>query len=339
LSAPVPVRRGRVLAWLPLLAAAALAGFVGWKVRSVARELVDPPFYRAPSLGRVEATYRELAQGGPSDPGGTWEAEAIGPEVLWRLRRPGSPRGLVLLLHGFGDDRWGTSPAVRWFPDLDGAIFTFLGRDEAIRAGRTPPPVTFGVRESQEVVDMVHALEAHGTPRRRIVLMGRSLGASVGLLALARLEREGRGPLGGIIWEGAPASSRGFAERLVRGPKDRFWHPLLAPLIGAVASRLAAWEGGYRLEDTDLLARTRGQELQTPALCFLATQDRLAPPELQRKMAGRFNRIRILEVPTWHLHCPEVLGPDYAEAIRTATVAWLPERDSPALSGGIGAGE
>jgi hypothetical protein len=201
------------LGLLALLALAVLGlAFVALKVRSVARELVDPPFYRPQSLVRVEATFQELAEGDGADPGGAWETHAIGPHVLWRLRRRVPAPGVALLLHGFGDDRWGTSPALRWFPQLDAAIFTYLRRDEAIRAGRTPPPVTFGARESEEVVEIVHGLEAQGTPRGRILLMGRSLGASVGLLALARLEREGRGPLGGIIWEGAPASSRDFAE-------------------------------------------------------------------------------------------------------------------------------
>jgi hypothetical protein len=319
-----PAREWFRLGLLALLATAVLGlGFVALKVRSVARELVDPPFYRPQSLARVEATFQELAAGDGADPGGVWETQAIGPHVLWRLRRRVPAPGVALLLHGFGDDRWGTSPALRWFPGLDAAIFTYLRRDEAIRAGRTPPPVTFGARESEEVVEIVHGLEAEGTPRGRILLMGRSLGASVGLLALARLEREGRGPLGGIIWEGAPASSRDFAERLVRGPRDRFWHPLLAPLIGALASRLAGIEGRYRPEDTDLLARTRGLELATPALCFIATQDRLAPPAVQREMASRFAHIRTVEVPTWHLHCSEVLGPGYAEAIRQATHDWF----------------
>ena len=315
-------RTGKALLGLAALAALG-AGFVAFKVRSVARELVNPPFYKPQSLDRVDATYQELAAGDGTDPGGVWETSAIGPHALWRLRRRAPAPGVALLLHGFGDDRWGTSPALRWFPGLDAAIFTYLRRDEAIRAGKTPPPVTFGARESQEVVDIVHGLEQAGTPRDRILLMGRSLGASVGLLALAKLEREGRGPLAGIIWEGAPASSRDFAERLVRGPRDRFWHPLLAPLIGALASRLAGREGGYRPEDTDLLARTAGLRLRTPALCFLATQDRLAPPAVQRELAARFQEIRVLEVPTWHLHCSEILGPRYAEAIQTATRAWF----------------
>jgi len=311
------------------LACALGTAFVACKVRAVARELVDPPFYKPQSLVRVDATFQELADGNGADPGGVWETAAIGPHVLWRLRRRAPAPGVVLLLHGFGDDRWGTSPALRWFPGLDAAIFTYLRRDEAIRAGRRPPPVTFGARESEEVVEIVHGLEARGTPRNRILLMGRSLGASVGLLALARLEREGRGPLGGIIWEGAPASSRDFAERLVRGPRDRFWHPLLAPLIGALASRLAGREGRYRPEDTDLLARTRGLVLATPGLCFIASQDRLAPPPVQRAVADRFKRIRVVEVPTWHLNCSEILGARYSDEIRRATQDWVQAPNRP----------
>jgi hypothetical protein len=304
---------------LPLL----LAGFIGYKVRAVAHELVAPPFYRPQPLDRVEATYRDLAAGDGQDPGGTWSSQPVGPLTLWRLRRKTPAPGVVLLLHGFGDDRWGTSPALRWFPQLDAAIFTYLRRDDAIRAGQAVPPITFGAQEAREVVTMVHALEAAGTPRRHILLMGRSLGASVGILALAQLEREHRGPLGGIIWEGAPASSRDFAERLVRGPEDRFWHPGLAPLIGDLGSRWAAHLGHYRIQDTNLLVQTRGLTFATPSLCFIATQDRLAPPPVQARIAARFRQQRKIEVATWHLHCSEVLGAEYSTAILDATRRWL----------------
>jgi len=167
---------------------------------------------------------------------------------------------------------------------------------------------------------------ASAEARDRIILVGRSMGASVGLLALAALEREGRGPLGGIIWEGAPASSRDFAERLVRGPEDRFWHPWLAPLIGDLASRLAALEGRYDRNGTDLLRQTAGAPLGTPSLCFIASQDRLAPPAVQREMAARFRTTRTISVPTWHLHCSESLGPAYTEALRAAVGSWLTRR-------------
>lgn len=314
----------RILSVACGLGVAMLAGFVAYKARSVAFELTDPPFYKAQPLSRVEGTYRELAAGGFGDPGGTWSSEEVSGLQLWRLRRSKPTQGVVLLLHGFGDDRWGTSPALRSFPELDAAIFTYLRRDDAMRNGGPAPRVTFGVRESDNVVTIVHHLESKGTPRRQIVMMGRSLGASVGLLALAKLEAEGRGPLGGIIWEGAPASSRDFGERLVRGPKDKFWHPMLAPLIGELGSRWAASRGGYDRRETDLRTILAHRRLATPGLCFLATQDRLASVPAQRTFITAFERIEVIEVETWHLHCLEVLGPAYHRAIRQATGRWLP---------------
>jgi len=313
----------RLLIGVPASALLALAAFMVWKARSVAWELTDPPFYRPQTLARVQETYQDLAKGDAHDPGGNWRAEEAEGLQLWTLKRKDPAKGLVLLLHGFGDDRWGTSPALRWFPELDAAIFTYRRRDDALRAGGQAPFVTFGAVESGEVVRIVHHLEAAGMPRQRIILMGRSLGASVGLLALVKLEGEGRGPLGGIIWEGAPASSRDFGERLVRGSKDRFWHPLLAPVLGELGSRWAAKRGGYSREATDLIRAMEGQRLTTPSLCFLASQDRLAPPRIQHSLASHFSRIEVIEVPTWHLHCAEILGSKYAEAIRNSTEAWL----------------
>lgn len=313
----------RALWTLPAALLLGVLGFMAWKTRAVARELVDPPFYRPQPLARVDGTYRELAEGRDGDPGGSWSSEEVAGLQLWRFRRPQPAPGMVLLLHGFGDDRWGTSPALKWFPRLDAAIFTYRRRDDALRRGGAAPAVTFGAMEAREVVGMVHHLEAAGLHRSRILLLGRSLGASVGLLALAELEREGKGPLAGIIWEGAPASSRSFAERLVRGPQDRWWH-LLAPPIGAAAALAAGRMGGYPPGETDLLRRTEGLRLATPSLCFLATQDRLAPPEVQRALAARFQSGRLIEVPTWHLHCAEVLGSGYTEAITTAVDSWFP---------------
>lgn len=294
-----------------------------WKAQRVAWELTDPPFYRVQPLTRVEATYAELARGGEGDPGGTWSTREVDGLQLWTLKRAKPSQGIVLLLHGFGDDRWGTSPALKWFPELDAAIFTYRRRDDALRLGKGPEPfVTFGARESEEVVRVVHHLEASGWPRNRIVLMGRSLGASVGLLALARLEQEG-GPLGGIVWEGAPASSQDFAERLVRGPRDRFWHPFLAPAIGTLGARWAALRAGYDPTETDVLKAFGNRSFQTPALAILATQDRLSPPDVQARITERFPNGQVRSVPTWHLNAAQVLGPDYPRSVREATDRWL----------------
>lgn len=316
--------RPRVWLWASASVLLPLAGFVAYKTRSVALELTDPPFYRVPSKEQVDETYQELATGNSDDPGGTWEKQESEGLQLWTLVRARPSKGAVLLLHGFGDDRWGTSPALRWFPGLDATIFTCFRRDDALRAGTLVPPVTFGDKESDEVVKAIHLLESRGWPRKRIVLMGRSLGASVGILALVKLEQERKGPLAGIVWEGAPASSRDFGERLVRGTRDRFWHPVLAPVIGNLGSRWAARIGRYDRHNTDLIKQLAGVRLQTPSICFLATQDRLASPDVQRSVAFHFTNGVIIEVPTWHLQCSQQLGPKYSRTIQTAVEQWLP---------------
>ncbi|HTL98985.1 MAG TPA: hypothetical protein VL181_09310, partial [Holophagaceae bacterium] len=134
------MRRARWIGGALGLGFLGIAGFAAWKTRAVAHELVDPPFYHPVPLSRVDATYADLAKGDGPDPGGVWSHESADDLQLWHLRRAKPAPGVVLLLHGFGDDRWGTSPALRWFPDLDAAIFTYHDRDDAMREGRPAPP-------------------------------------------------------------------------------------------------------------------------------------------------------------------------------------------------------
>jgi hypothetical protein len=84
--------------------------------------------------------------------------------------------------------------------------------------------------------------------------------------------------------------------------------------------------GGYAPADTDLLRRVSDLRLATPSLCFLATQDRLAPPDVQRSIAARFRNGRMIEVATWHLHCADALGSGYTGAIRAAVDDWFQDK-------------
>jgi hypothetical protein len=43
-------------------------------------------------------------------------------------------------------------------------------------------------------------------------------------------------------------------------------------------------------------------------------------------MTARFQQGRVIEVPTWHLHCAEALGPAYTGAIHAAVAEWFPEK-------------
>jgi hypothetical protein len=85
--------------------------------------------------------------------------------------------------------------------------------------------------------------------------------------------------------------------------------------------------GGYAPEDTDLLRRVGDLRLATPSLCFLATQDRLAPPDVQRSLAARFRNGRMIEVATWHLHCADALGSGYTGAIQGAVDSWFLDKE------------
>ncbi len=140
---------------------------------------------------------------------------------VWRLHRP-NPKGVVVFLHGFGDDTWGTLGRAGEVPEWDAVGFTFRGRD------RHPEvPCTLGAWERADVVAVVESLEASGTPRSRILLAGWSQGAGVALLALSDLEKEG-GPLGGALLECPYEDIHEAAKnhlRLVLGPAEILVRP------------------------------------------------------------------------------------------------------------------
>ena len=158
-----------------------------------------PPMLLAAPLPPRSEEQRETVRRQLLTPGAQWTCTALsggeGRELeVWRLHRPNS-RGVVVFLHGFGDDAWGTLGRAAEVPDWDAVGFTFRGRD------RHPEiPCTLGAWERADAVAVVESLVASGTPRSRIILAGWSQGAGVALLALSDLEKEG-GPLGGALLE------------------------------------------------------------------------------------------------------------------------------------------
>lgn len=160
--------------------------------------LLPPMLLNAPLPARTEAQ-REGSRTQLLTPGGHWTRVSLkggeGRELeVWRLHRP-HPKGVVIYLHGFGDDMWGSIGRAADLPDWDAVGFTFRGRD------RHPEvPCTLGAWERADVATVVAALEAQGIGRSRILLAAWSQGAGVALLALADLERTGP-PLGGALLE------------------------------------------------------------------------------------------------------------------------------------------
>ncbi len=240
-----------------------LACCIGWF-------LLPPMLLRAPLPVRTEPERRQV-RARLASPGSQWESfGVIGgegvPLEVWRLRRP-DPVGVMIFLHGFGDDAWGTLGRAADMPGWDAVGFTFRDRD------RHPEhPCTLGGWERFDVVGVVHRLEADGIPRSRMVLAAWSQGAGVALLALEDLEREG-GPLGGALLESPFEDLAAASRNHVRLALGR-WEPLLRPaewLALARAGRIARFEPGR------VSLRSAATGLKTPLALVTGTADRETP--------------------------------------------------------------
>lgn len=232
--------------------------------------LLPPMLLRAPIPARAEAERRNL-RARLASPGAMWESfEVTGgegiPLEVWRLRRP-DPVGVMIFLHGFGDDAWGTLARAADMPEWDAVGFTFRNRDQ-----HPEHPCTLGGWERFDVVEVVHRLEAEGIPRSRMVLAAWSQGAGVALLALENLEETG-GPLGGALlecpFEDLPAAARNHV-RLALGP----WELLLRP-----AEWMALERAGQlaHFEPSRVSPRSAARNVKTPLALVTGAEDRETP--------------------------------------------------------------
>jgi len=246
--------------------------YVGWA-------LLPQMLLNAPVPARSESD-REAIRARLASPASRWEfMRLLGGENrtldVWRLHRPGS-KGVIIYLHGFGDDVWGTIGRAADLPGWDAAGFTFRGRD------RHPDvPCTLGGWERFDVVALVQRLERDGVPRGRMILAAWSQGAGVSLLALSELERTGA-PLGGALLE-CPFEDIGEAAknhvRLALGP----WEPLIRPaewLALARAGRQAGFEPG------SVSPRQASQGLRTPIALITGDADLETPVAGVRAIAA-----------------------------------------------------
>ena len=239
--------------------ASAMAGF------ALPTLLLHPPAPTRTRMGR-DAILAQLA-----GEHGRWTEHALvgggGAQLeLYWLHRPGS-KGVVITLHGFGDDAWGTAGRLMDLPDWEGAVFTFRGRD--LHPGI---PCTLGAHEQWDVVSVVRFLQANGVPRQRIVIAAASQGAGVALLALRDLEREG-GPLGGALLESPFMDLRDAARNDLRGPLGR------AEILARPAERIALWRAGHVAGfDPDAVSPLKAARgLRSPIALLTGDADTLTP--------------------------------------------------------------
>ena len=195
-------------------------------------------------------------------------------DLFW-LHRPDS-KGVALILHGFGDDAWGTAPRLQDLRDFDGAVFTFRGRDV-----HPDLPCTLGAQEQWDAVSAVRFLESQGVSRRRILLVAGSQGAGVALLALRDLEAEG-GPLGGALLESPFRDLRHAAIHHLEGTLGRF------EVLARPAERVALWRAGRIAGfDPDAVSPLRAARgLRTPLALLAGDADRVTPLRGVRAIAA-----------------------------------------------------
>lgn len=233
--------------------------------------LLPDHLLKGPMPSRSEAD-RARIRAELAPPGAAWTCHGIPggegrPLQLWWLHRPRS-KGVAVILHGFGDDAWGTAPRLRDLPDLDAVVFTLRGRDL-----HPEVPSTLGAWEAVDIANAVAFLEASGVPRRRIVLATVSQGAGASLLALRRLETAG-GPLGGALLESPWKDLRDAARNHLKGPVGGFAEVLLRP-AEELALRRAGRIARFRVDDVSPLGAAR--DLRTPIALLAGDADPVTP--------------------------------------------------------------
>lgn len=232
--------------------------------------LLPPLLLAGPVPARTE-TERAAIRARLASGGALWkQVRVLGgegrPLEVWRLQRTGS-RGVVIYLHGFGDDAWGTLGRAAELADWDAVGFSFRGRDRDPAAA-----CTLGGWERQDVAAVVKDLQAEGVQRGRIILAGWSMGAAVALLALEDLERDG-GPLGGALlecpFEDLQAATRDHL-RGTLGPFEVLARPAEWLALGR-AGRLA------RFDPAAVSPRRAARGLRTPLAMVTGGADRDTP--------------------------------------------------------------
>jgi len=193
---------------------------------------------------------------------------------VWWLHRPHS-KGVVILLHGFGDDAWGSASRARDLPDWDAVVFTFRGRD------RHPEiPATLAAWERQDVVRVEKFVESQGFPRRKILIIGTSMGAGIALLALADLESSGL-PLAGALLESPYRDLRDAARNHIKGTLRGF--EVLVRPAEWIAIHRAARIAHFNPEDVSPLDASAG--LRTPIALLAGDADDITPLAGARRIA------------------------------------------------------
>lgn len=263
-------------------------------------------------------------------------AGAGGQQIFWQSWLPAQMRGVVVIVHGFGEhsDRYG-HVAQRLV--AEGFATLALdhrghGRSEGARA------VIDRLADAVSDIDRLVVLAGDAHPGLPIFMLGHSMG---GLLAVQyALEHQDR--LAGLLLSGAlaaldaaPAPARLIARVLsVIAPRAG-----LIALDGSLVSRdpqvVAAYSADPMVHHGKLPARTvaeliaagrrfpeRLAEIRVPTLIMYGTDDRLCPPSGSVMLGERIGAADITVIPYDGLY-HEILNEPEQETVLDDVCAWL----------------
>jgi alpha-beta hydrolase superfamily lysophospholipase len=191
----------------------------------------------------------------------------------WLFRPRGSPRGLVVLLHGKDANRQHLSHAAGRFVERGFAVLAYDQRGHGASDGST---ITYGVRE---VPDLQRGLDAVGIAP--VYVIGESLGAAVALRATARDPR---------IRGAVAAAAFSDLTTLIRERSP------FADDTTRVALAEAERAGGFHAEDVS--PARDAEHIEVPVLLLHGTEDTFIQPthsyRIYEKLRGP-KQLRLLE--------------------------------------------
>ena len=219
---------------------------------------------------------------------------------------PGPPRGTVLLLHGYLQNKNYVTP---WAVRLAQAGYRCVVLDLRGHGASTGDHISFGAFESRDVSQVLDELAGRGWDVARVGILGVSYGASVGLLAAGR---DGR--IAAVVaFEPFASGERAVPELMrsafaneARGITDKQF---------AAAHLKEARIAGFSWADADIpaaLAHTRA-----PVLFIHGEQDTWISPEHSRELmrqAPAGSRLRLVPLDN-HVSLPLQIEPFAADVI------------------------
>jgi acylglycerol lipase len=263
-------------------------------------------------------------------------AGAGGRAIFWQSWSPVQARGVVIIVHGFGEHSGRYEHVARRLVAAGYATYALDHRGHGRSAGQRA--VIDRVDDAVADIDQVVTLAGDAQPGLPVFMLGHSMG---GLLAVEyALEHQDR--LAGLLLSGAlaaldaaPAPARLMARMLSMVAPTAGMVALDASLISRDPQVVAAYRSDPLVHHGKLPARTvaelmaagrrfpdRVPEISVPTLIMYGSEDRLCPPSGSVMLGDRIGAADVTIKPYEGLY-HEILNEPERETVLDDVCAWL----------------